>query len=110
MKKSVRSVRCAGKCDASTQSALGFLRIVSDENRLKTLCLLNRGERCVCGIWQELEIPQNLASHHLKVLKDFDLLNSEKVGLKVIYRLNGKTLLKYQNLLNHFLNPNPTTK
>jgi len=105
-----KSLCCAGKCDAPIQTTLEFLRIVSDENRLKTICLLNRGERCVCEIWKELKIPQNLASHHLKVLKDFDLLTSKKVGLKVIYRINGKTLKKYQNLLNHFLNSNPTTK
>jgi DNA-binding transcriptional ArsR family regulator len=65
---------------------------------------------CVCEIWQELKIPQNLASHHLIVLKDFKLLTSEKVGLKVIYKLNSKELKKYQNLLNHFLNPNQSSK
>ena len=96
---------CTGKCNASIKSALQFLRIISDENRLKILCLLNRGERCVCEIWQDLKIPQNLTSHHLKVLKNFKLLTSEKVGLKVIYKLNKEKFKKYQNLLNHFLNP-----
>jgi len=101
---------CAGKCKAPIQSALQFLKLISDENRLKIICLLSRGERCVCEIWQELKIPQNLASHHLIVLKDFKLLTSEKVGLKVIYKLNSKELKKYQNLLNHFLNPNQSSK
>ena len=46
-----------------------FLKIIAEENRLKILCTLKAGERCVCDIWQDLNIPQNLASHHLKILK-----------------------------------------
>ena len=97
---------CTGKCKASVQKTLQFLKIISDENRLKIICLLNRGEKCVCEIWKDLKISQNLASHHLKVLKDFKLLISEKQGLKVIYKLNKKALKQYQTILNHFLNPN----
>lgn len=95
---------CTGDCKASIQSTLQFLKLISDENRLKIICLLGRGERCVCEIWQDLKIPQNLASHHLKTLKDFKLLTSKKVGLKVIYKLDDEELKNYQNLLNHFLN------
>ncbi len=97
---------CTGKCKVSADKVIRFLKIISDENRLRTICLLNRGERCVCEVWQDLKIPQNLASHHLKVLKDFKLLVSEKKGLKVIYKLNKKVLSQYQAALDHFLNPN----
>ena len=82
---------------------LRFLKIISDENRLRIICLLNRGTRCVCEIWQELKIPQNLASHHLKVLRDFKLLTSEKQGLKVIYSINKKGMDTLKSLLNNFL-------
>lgn len=88
------------------KKALRFLKVISDENRLKIICLLQAGDRCVCELWQELKIPQNLASHHLKVLKDFGLLISKKQGLKVIYKLDKEELEQYQSVLNHFLNPN----
>ena len=101
---------CTGKCKVPIQSTLNFLRIISDENRLKIICLLNRGPRCVCEIWEDLKIPQNLASHHLKVLRNFKLLTSKKIGLKVIYKLNNRELSKYQKLLSHFLNPNHIQK
>ena len=81
-----------------------FLKIISEENRLKILCMLKDGEKCVCEIWQFLNIPQNLASHHLKVLKDFDLLNSRKDGLNIFYSINKKVLSDYSKLLNKFLN------
>jgi ArsR family transcriptional regulator len=76
---------------------------MSDENRLKILCLLKEGEKCVCDIWQCLKLPQNLVSHHLKVLKDFKLISAEKRGLKVFYKLNHQTVEKYVKSLNKIL-------
>ncbi|PIR90151.1 ArsR family transcriptional regulator, partial [bacterium (Candidatus Gribaldobacteria) CG10_big_fil_rev_8_21_14_0_10_37_21] len=79
-------------------------KIIAEENRLKILCILRDGEKCVCDIWQYLELPQNLASHHLKILKDFDLISSKKDGLKIFYSLNKNIISKYSKLLNKFLN------
>jgi len=80
-----------------------FLKIISEENRLKILCFLMKEEKCVCDIWQYLKLPQNLVSHHLKVLKDFNLVFSKRKGLKVAYKLNKKVVKKYLKLLNKFL-------
>jgi ArsR family transcriptional regulator len=71
------------------------LKKISELNRLKILCLLKDGEKCVCDIWQCLKLPQNLVSHHLKILKNLNLISSKKVGLKVFYKLNQKVVKKY---------------
>jgi len=92
------------KSKQDLKQAVGFLKVISEENRLKILCILQKQEMCVCEIWQHLDLPQNLASHHLKVLKDFDLISSKKESLKVFYKLNQKTLIKHTKLLNKFLN------
>ncbi|PIR66908.1 MAG: transcriptional regulator [Parcubacteria group bacterium CG10_big_fil_rev_8_21_14_0_10_36_14] len=81
-----------------------FLKIVAEENRLKILCILRDGEKCVCDIWQYLDLAQNLVSHHLKVLKDLGLVLSRQEGLKVIYSINKKVIKSYSELLNKFLN------
>lgn len=94
---------CKNKSEREIKQATEFLKIISEENRLKILCILRGGEKCVCEIWQYLELPQNLVSHHLKVLKDFDLISSKKEGLKIFYQLNQKTLAKHAELLNKFL-------
>jgi len=78
-----------------------FLKIVAEENRLKILCTLKAGERCVCDIWQDLNIPQNLASHHLKILKDAGLIDSRKDGLKMIYWIKKKEMSKFNALLTN---------
>ena len=80
-----------------------LLRIIAEDNRLKILCILKAGERCVCDIWRDLNIPQNLASHHLKVLKDAEFINYRKEGLKVIYWINKKKIKKFNSLINNFL-------
>ena len=80
-----------------------FLKIVSDENRLNILCILKNKELCVNDIWQYLDLSQNLVSHHLKVLKDFGLVQSKKDGVKVIYSLKLKNIDKYKSLFNMFL-------
>ena len=80
-----------------------FLKIISEKNRLKILCLLKEGEKCVCDIWQCLDLTQNLVSHHLKVLKNFGLVSSRQEGLKVFYKLNKEVVEKYLELLNKAL-------
>jgi len=81
-----------------------ILKKISEPNRLKILCLLKDGEKCVCEIWQCLKLPQNLVSHHLKVLKNLNLISSKKVGLKIFYQLNQKVVKKYLKELNKILN------
>ena len=83
------------KSTTELKKVVDFLKIINEENRFKVLCLLRDGEKCVCDIWQCLKLPQNLVSHHLKVLKDFGLISSKKVGLKVFYKLNRKVVKKY---------------
>lgn len=81
-----------------------FLKVIAEPNRLKILCILQQREMCVCEIWQNLNLPQNLVSHHLKVLKDHKLVKSKKERTKVIYALNSQLISKYSSLLSHYLN------
>jgi len=98
------------KCCVDKKSVAGlsqtveFLKIISEENRLKILCLLREEEKCVCDIWQYLDLAQNLTSHHLKVLKNFGLVSSRQEGLKAIYSINKRVVKKYSKLLNNYLN------
>lgn len=91
------------KTQKEMESLVDFLKIISEENRLRILCLLQKGELCVCEIWQCLGLSQNLVSHHLKILKDAELIDSEKDKQKVIYFLNKKNLSKYKTVLNNII-------
>ncbi|MDD4286846.1 MAG: metalloregulator ArsR/SmtB family transcription factor [Candidatus Peribacteraceae bacterium] len=91
------------RATAALAKTVSFMRTVGDENRLRILCLLQEGERCVCEIWQHLDLPQNLTSHHLSVLKDRDLIRARKEGLKVFYSINEKIMAHHLHSLSHFL-------
>lgn len=80
-----------------------LLKAIADENRLQILQMLHSGEKCVCEIWKHLGLSQNLISHHLKVLKELNLISSHKEGLWVFYKINKSELSKLNSLLNKFL-------
>ena len=80
-----------------------ILKVISEPNRLKILCLLKSGTKCVCEIQRSLKLNQNLVSHHLKVLRDAELIESEKLCQWKHYSLSTKTLTKYATIFNKLL-------
>ncbi len=73
-----------------------YIKAISEPNRLKILEFLKDDEKCACEIHPKLRLPQNLSSHHLKVLKDLKLLKSRRNGNKIIYSRNEDIIKKYQ--------------
>jgi ArsR family transcriptional regulator, arsenate/arsenite/antimonite-responsive transcriptional repressor len=67
-----------------------LLKIIGEESRLKILCILRQGQHCVCELMEHTELSQSLISHHLKDLKDTELIEDEKKGKWVYYSLTNK--------------------
>lgn len=80
-----------------------LLKLVSEQNRLKLLCLLQQGQHCVCEILEHYQMSQSLTSHHLADLKQAGLVKSRKDGRKALYSLTStgrkitKTILSLIN-------------
>jgi DNA-binding transcriptional ArsR family regulator len=83
-----------------------FLKIISDTNRLRILCLLAKKELCVCEIFKVLNLSQNLVSHHLNKLEKFSLVEKRKEGTFVIYKVNQENITKYRKLFNQIIKNN----
>jgi ArsR family transcriptional regulator, arsenate/arsenite/antimonite-responsive transcriptional repressor len=64
-----------------------ILKVVSEESRLKLLCILRQGEHCVCEMMEHVDLSQSLISHHLADLKETGVIADEKRGLYVYYSL-----------------------
>lgn len=77
-----------------------FLRVIADPNRLKILCILQGGAKCVCEIVLAIRISDKLASHHLKQLKKIGLLIEKRKGNYIYYSLNRKKIKEYKSLFN----------
>ena len=71
-------------------SLSNILKIVSEESRLKLLCILRSGEHCVCELMEHVDLSQSLISHHLKDLKEAEIITDEKRGLRVYYSLTDR--------------------
>lgn len=78
---------------------LNFLKLISEETRLRILVLLFEGDLCVCQLTGITNISQPNISKHLARLRDAGLVVDEKRDLYTFYSLNLENPL-YQNILN----------
>lgn len=80
-----------------------FLRAIADPNRLKILCILQGGSKCVCEIVPAVGISDKLASHHLKQLKKIGLLTEKRNGNFICYGLDRKAIKDYKSIFNKII-------
>ena len=98
------------KCCAKNSSEAGdisstykFLRAIADPSRLKILCVLRKGAKCVCEIVPAVGISDKLASHHIKQLKSIGLLSEKREGNFIYYSINRKALNNYKKNFNQII-------
>lgn len=66
---------------------LSQAKALSDENRVRVLCVLRHRELCVCQIIQLLKLAPSTVSKHMSILLHAGLVESRKQGRWVHYRL-----------------------
>ncbi len=64
-----------------------FLRCIGEPTRLQILKLLADGEKCVGELTANVQRGQSAVSHHLKALKDCNIVVARHEAQKVYYRL-----------------------
>jgi len=68
------------------------LKAIAEPLRWRIVNALAAEELCVCHLTEDLEVPQPLISHHLRVLRDAGLVESEKWRYWTYYRLKPAAL------------------
>ncbi|MEW5924141.1 MAG: metalloregulator ArsR/SmtB family transcription factor [Candidatus Zixiibacteriota bacterium] len=66
---------------------LSITKALSDENRVRVLMALSSGELCVCQIIELLSLAPSTVSKHMSILKQARLIESDKNGKWVYYKL-----------------------
>jgi ArsR family transcriptional regulator, arsenate/arsenite/antimonite-responsive transcriptional repressor len=94
----------AGVAAAPTQ----LLKALADPNRWRIVELLASEELCVCHLAEALDVPQPLVSHHLKVLRDVGLVESERYRYWTYYRLRTGALEQLGDQLASIATCSPT--
>lgn len=64
-----------------------LFRALGDETRLRVVALLAHGELCVCHVESALGLSQPTASRHLGILRAAGIVEAERRGSWVYYRL-----------------------
>jgi DNA-binding transcriptional ArsR family regulator len=75
------------KDDVAALVQLG--KLFSDETRVRILALLaEHDELCVRDLWESLAQTQPGVSHHLALLREGGLVESQQAGRNIFYRLD----------------------
>ncbi|MBA3034619.1 MAG: metalloregulator ArsR/SmtB family transcription factor [Gammaproteobacteria bacterium] len=67
----------------------------SSPKRLELIELLCQGEKTVEGLAHDASISMKLASAHLRVLRSANLVESDKQGKNVIYRIANRAVVEF---------------
>ena len=70
---------------------MNITRALSDENRVRALLALRKGELCVCQITELFGLAPSTVSKHLSILFQAGLVASRKEGRWIYYQLPGKS-------------------
>jgi len=82
-----------------TAALTSAFKALGDPTRLRILAVLADGSRCVCEIQEAVDVPGNLLSHHLKVLREAGLIEGERRGRWIDYRLIGGAVNRLRGAL-----------
>ncbi|MBP5246807.1 MAG: winged helix-turn-helix transcriptional regulator [Fibrobacter sp.] len=75
-------------------------KALSDENRVKIVRMLTRGELCACEILEKLAVTQPTLSHHMKILADSGLVSVRKEGKWSYYAIRCERFQTFKTVLN----------
>ncbi|AEH25161.1 ArsR/SmtB family transcription factor [Pyrococcus yayanosii] len=76
-----------------------FLKIMANPIRYGILKILRDRWMCVCLISEALGVDQTLVSHHIRILKELDLLHERREGKLRFYRTNEERLKEFIEML-----------
>jgi ArsR family transcriptional regulator, arsenate/arsenite/antimonite-responsive transcriptional repressor len=81
----------------SMKSTARMFKALSDETRLRILCLLLDGDLCVCDLMAVLQLPQSTVSRHLAYLKNAGFVDDRRCGVWMYYSIveNVSNLQQY---------------
>jgi ArsR family transcriptional regulator len=94
--------------EQSLEELTAVLKTLTDPNRLRVFKALMRGSSCNRWLAEELDLPANLLSHHLKVLRDAGLVWDRRDvvdGRWIYYQVNVSVLEDLHQWLGEFFDP-----
>lgn len=82
------------------------LKALGHPTRLWIADQLSQGERCVCEFVKEIDADFSTVSKHLNILKQAGIVEDEKRGLNVYYKLKVPCILNSMSCVEAVLRAN----
>ena len=94
------------KKQMSLVSRAKVFKALAHPSRLFILEQLTDGERCVCELTDMIGSDMSTVSKHLSVLKSAGIIQDDKRGLQVYYRLKMPCILRFFDCVGEVLEAN----
>lgn len=88
---------------ALLQAKADVFKALGHPTRLFIVQELSRGERCVCRFAEMIDADFSTVSKHLAVLKHAGLVDDEKRGQQVFYRLRVPCVMRFMTCIEAVL-------
>lgn len=94
--------------ETTVDEAIVMLKALSEPNRLRIFAELMQGDSCNCELKDNLGLPSNLLSHHLRALSEAGLVTSRRDNIDgrwIYYSVDREAAARWQAWFSRFLNP-----
>jgi len=86
--------------DRQQNTANMVFKALGHPTRLEFVRMLEHRERCVCEFVDAVDIGWSTVSRHLSILKEAGVIEDEKRGMQVYYRLKLPCVISFIKCLN----------
>ncbi|MDP2982255.1 MAG: metalloregulator ArsR/SmtB family transcription factor [Candidatus Latescibacter sp.] len=83
------------KIQARYETRARIIKALAHPTRLFIVDELSRGEKCVCELTAMIGADMSTVSKHLSILKNLGIVQDEKRGLQVFYRLKTPCVMNF---------------
>jgi ArsR family transcriptional regulator len=94
--------------DVDLGHPVAVLSAIAEPTRWRIVQLLRHEELCVCHLVEELAVAQPLVSHHLRVLREARLVETERYRYWTYYRLRPDALVQLGTSISRLASVIPT--
>lgn len=83
-----------------------IIKAMAHPSRLFIVDELSRGERCVCELTEMIGVDMSTVSRHLSILKNAGIVEDDKRGSTVYYRLKVPCVLDFVKCVESVMQSN----
>lgn len=80
-----------------------YFKALGEPIRLQLIQHISQGQNCICHLQSQFSVSQPTLSHHMKILVDAGIVDSQKISKNVYYTINTVELnsaIEYLNALS----------